>query len=234
MFKTEQLLVNCFKNKHVKTFLEKVFPEGKEISFTSIDEYKSSFSGIPDLVIGIPRLKQIETRPPLDINHVVYLPSIPIFSKLTVKEFAKNYRVSLTTARNCIRSFVKSGFFEPVENHLFVKIKEYIPAFQKIVGIEAKLKNWQRALTQAYRYKHFSNCVYVVLDEHYARPAIKAIDEFKRFNVGLVSISETELTVHFTSTENEPFKAAPFIRASEAILTSCFQANQKMISFCSI
>jgi hypothetical protein len=234
MFKTEQLLVNCFKKKHVKTFLERVFPEGKEISFTAIDEYKSSFSGIPDLVIGIPRLEQIEARPPLDINHVVYLPNIPINSRLTVKEFAEKYRVSLTTARNCIKSFVNSGFFEPSENHSFLKVKEYIPAFQKIVGIEAKLKNWQRALTQAYRYKHFSNCVYVVLDEHYARPAIKAIDEFKRFNVGLVSISEAELTVHFTSKENDPFKSAPFIRASEAILANCFQANQETISFCSI
>lgn len=230
MFKTEQLLVNCFKKEHIKYFLKEVFPEKKELSFTAIDEYKTSSSGIPDIVIGIPRLEQIEARPPLDINHVVYLPNIPVNSEMTVKDFADKFNISLSTARSCIKAFVNSGFFEPIEANSFRKVKEYIPAFQKIIGIEAKLKNWQRALTQAYRYKHFSNCVYVVLDEHFVGPAIKAIDEFKRFNVGLVSMSESKLTVHFVSKENKPFSTAPFIRANEAILTQ-FLLGQEF-SYC--
>jgi len=59
-----------------------------------------------------------------------------------------------------------------------------------IVAFELKLSNWKRAMGQAFKYLHYSNLSLVVLDEHYVRPALKNIDRFKHFNIGLCSFSE--------------------------------------------
>lgn len=40
------------------------------------------------------------------------------------------------------------------------------PPFPQVVAIEAKLRDWRRALVQAYRYRQFSTESWVVLDHH--------------------------------------------------------------------
>lgn len=58
----------------------------------------------------------------------------------------------------------------------------------RIVSFEFKRENWKRALIQAYRYSSFSDYSYVVLDQCYIRRALKNLSEFKRTNIGLISI----------------------------------------------
>lgn len=58
------------------------------------------------------------------------------------------------------------------------------------MAIEFKLRNWKRALTQAYRYKSFSNYSIVILDEHYIRPALLNLDMFIKANIGLCGLSD--------------------------------------------
>ncbi|HYC85365.1 MAG TPA: hypothetical protein VEB86_09095 [Chryseosolibacter sp.] len=59
----------------------------------------------------------------------------------------------------------------------------------EVVAIEAKLKNWKRALKQAYRYKWFASYSYVFLDEQFIQPAVKNKSLFKSYNVGLASVN---------------------------------------------
>jgi len=54
-----------------------------------------------------------------------------------------------------------------------------------IVSFELKLKNWRKATKQAFRYKSFSNVSYVVLPEKTAKIALKNINLFKKYNIGL-------------------------------------------------
>ena len=56
-----------------------------------------------------------------------------------------------------------------------------------ILSFELKLKNWRKAAKQAFRYKSFSNIAYVVLPEKTAKTAMKNIDMFKKYNIGLAS-----------------------------------------------
>lgn len=60
---------------------------------------------------------------------------------------------------------------------------------KKIITIELKLKNWKRALAQAYKYKSFSDIAYVCMDEKNINPALEHIDMFKKYNIGLISIN---------------------------------------------
>ncbi|HPM02976.1 MAG TPA: hypothetical protein PK816_12550 [Candidatus Cloacimonadota bacterium] len=57
----------------------------------------------------------------------------------------------------------------------------------KIISIELKLKNWKRAVIQAFKYKSFSHLSYVVIDKHFSKIAISKLEEFKKYNIGLAT-----------------------------------------------
>jgi len=73
-------------------------------------------------------------------------------------------------------------------------------------SFEMKLKNWKRALAQAFKYKAFSEFSYVVIDHHYAMPAIKNISKFQLANIGLLSIdTKGRIYRHVTPVKEEPY-----------------------------
>lgn len=57
----------------------------------------------------------------------------------------------------------------------------------EICAFELKLKNWQRALYQATRYRSFSDQAFVVMPTDSARTAYKHRETFRKANIGLVS-----------------------------------------------
>lgn len=74
-----------------------------------------------------------------------------------------------------------------------------------IIGIELKLKDWKQGIIQAFRYKNFSNDVYVILDNNFINPAIKKIEEFKKYNVGLASFDkEYNFKIHYVPLPEKP------------------------------
>jgi len=58
-----------------------------------------------------------------------------------------------------------------------------------IVSFELKLKNWQKAAKQAFRYKSFSNISYVVLASKNANAALNNIALFQKYNIGLAKFN---------------------------------------------
>ena len=57
-------------------------------------------------------------------------------------------------------------------------------------AFEFKLKNWKKALIQAFKYAAFAQYSYVVMDKKYVGPAKRRVEEFERANIGLVSVDE--------------------------------------------
>lgn len=74
------------------------------------------------------------------------------------------------------------------------------------ISFEFKLSNWKRALTQAYKYRAFSDKSYVVLDMAFEHRAKKHIDMFIKANIGLVSIDQNANYNILYS----PFKKRPY------------------------
>ena len=73
-------------------------------------------------------------------------------------------------------------------------------------AFEMKLRNWKRALTQAYRYKSFSDYSYVMLDNSNIQPALKNIELFRRSNIGLLGIDGSGAI----KTYHKPLLAKPY------------------------
>lgn len=96
--------------------------------------------------------------------------------------------------------------------------KSYELSFRNNFAIEAKLKDWKRALKQAYRYKWFAEYSFVVLDTYYTKSALKNIDHFVKYNVGLASIStDGTLSRHYNPTRQKPFDQKMQILFSEKV-----------------
>ena len=59
--------------------------------------------------------------------------------------------------------------------------------------MEAKLSDWKAGLEQAVRYKQYANEVYVAISAEYVKNVDK--DQFKKVNIGLMSVSEDKLII---------------------------------------
>lgn len=96
----------------------------------------------------------------------------------------------------------------------FILIENSDNYINYIVSIELKLKNWKRALKQAFRYRAFSNESYVILDEYHIELGLKNLEYFKKFNIGLGSFnSKSELKLFY-----KPVTAKPFSTKFNSIL----------------
>ncbi len=96
-----------------------------------------------------------------------------------------------------------SGLFG-IPDYLLVEKNEN--SLKYVIAVELKLKNWNRALEQAFKYKTFSNESYVVIDEAVIVNVLKHKKEFIHYNVGLASFNkDKELKVYHYPKSNTPF-----------------------------
>lgn len=129
-------------------------------------------------------------------DHVLYgqirprwlyaLRTLPFRKRFTVEDFAFSSGVSNKTAMKALLDYKRLGYCRlSKENGYWIKIRQPAPIVDSIIAIEAKLKDWKRAMSQAYRYRGYADQAWVILDSSYANGAIAATYEFQRLNVGL-------------------------------------------------
>lgn len=78
---------------------------------------------------------------------------------------------------------------------------------QSMYAFEAKLKDWQRALQQAFRYRYFADKAIVVMPLENAKLAISNLAAFKEMQVGLWTFDRSLGAIHecYTPTKLRPF-----------------------------
>jgi hypothetical protein len=219
MYDSEQDLVNSFKSLS-KQFLSDVF--NSKTSRTFLIQEFDSLNGVADLVLGtyLPRTITKTARCPIDINWVTPLASLSSGDTVSVDEFMTVYTVTKSTASKILRDYTKAGFLQLIGDKKYKVIKSYAPILDNVISIEAKLKNWQRALKQAYRYKRFSNFTFVLLEEKHSSPAIKNLELFEKMGVGLITMQEMKYKMHSTPARKEVNNSPYFHRVNEVAYTT--------------
>ncbi len=89
----------------------------------------------------------------------------------------------------------------------------------QLTAIEAKLKDWRKGLTQAARYRHFSNRAILVLPPATAATALSFLQTFKSLEVGLWEFDPQsgKITKHTTPRLTKPLNAQAHAQALEMI-----------------
>lgn len=69
-----------------------------------------------------------------------------------------------------------------------------------LISFEAKLRNWQQALQQAYRYRYFSDKAIVLMPYENVTPAVSNLEVFEEHQVGLWSFEKSteRIRKHYT------------------------------------
>lgn len=124
---------------------------------------------------------------------------------MSLTQFVELTGFTEKTARMVLRRFVRLGYCSSSGKLHWVKRKQPQPVVREIIAIEAKLGDWRRALAQAYRHLTFAHRSWVLLDTSRARTAIRELDEFRRCNVGLLTMSPGgRPVVRFTPLRRKP------------------------------
>lgn len=219
MFPAEKDLVYAFKTVFTD-FLNSNL-ERPESPFFLVEEF-DSLCGIADLVVGtsLPLDDKDFFRKSISLNWVRPIYNMTKNQEIEIDDFIKTYCISKSTATARFKEYSEAGFLKRISKRKYRVIKEYKLFVDTIISIEAKIRDWQRALYQAVRYKRFSNMSYVLLDSKHINPAKKNIRTFMEKNIGLMSMDNKGFTIHYNpNAENAP-QSHSFFRLNEAALSS--------------
>jgi hypothetical protein len=190
MFKTEQRLVEEIEQSFSKKSVIHQFLETKK-NCHLLKEVNLGFGGygIPDVVVVSIEKKSAQRNDFLSYFDISILNLIENNETLGVKDIVYITRSSEQKINNSLKVLLKNDWVSQKENR-FYSHKKYESALHNSLAIEAKLKDWKRALNQAYRYKWFCKKSFVFLPQENIGPAEKNIDSFKRLGVGLASVEK--------------------------------------------
>ena len=118
-----------------------------------------------------------------------------------------------------LSSLMDEGFVA-LQQGRYVSHTKYADILTDSIAIEAKLKDWKRALGQAYRYKWFADKSFVFLPLENITVPKKNIDLFRRYNVGLAGVSkENGIEVVFSPRTEVPISGNMRIALNEYLLS---------------
>lgn len=137
--------------------------------------------------------------------------------KISSSEIIEITRTSKINILNSLKKLVNSEYIDSVDDYYIIS-KNYEFSFDMTFAIEAKLKDWKRALQQAYRYKWFAEYSFVVLDEHNSSSAIKNLKYFEKYNVGLATINKNGDLKKL----HNPKRDVPFDKKMQMLLSEKF------------
>lgn len=164
--------------------------------------------GIADMVVSslkdeISETDKTEQR--LGASEINIFTLLESREKLTLSELMTITRIDKYRLQSILNNLTRRNLIK-LEDNKYSVLNDFDLYFEHNFAIEAKLKDWKRALKQAYRYLWFAEYSFVVLDEYFCKPAIEHQKLFEQYNVGLASINDQgELKRHYTPPRKKPF-----------------------------
>jgi hypothetical protein len=144
---------------------------------------------------------------------------LPSTEPFTLDQLAAIANVGISSARAILRVFGESGFCEPApQSKAWIKTCEPTPVAAKIIAIEAKLRDWRRALYQSVQHADYASACWVVLDQSALPNVHQHADEFEHRGVGLAGLSANgDIEVILSAAENIPRLPYRFWQANAEI-----------------
>lgn len=180
-------------------------PESLNAGFTF--EFDCSY-GIADIVLYHLAANRKTALPihELPVGWAYALTLLPYRKSFKTEYLQKLTASSRSLTLRMLKLFLEAGFVKlGRDNDSWLKFRQPRPVVRDLAAIEAKLSNWRRALHQAIRYLHFANYSWVLLDSASSRSALKHLDRFRWYNVGLASFDGNgSLKVHHQPNRSEP------------------------------
>ena len=218
MFITERELVNVLKNNYVPI----CHWDTNKFNTQILEEVDLGF-GVADLVISKLSHQRKKATVSLGYFDVMVYRIIETEKKISIEALKDITKTNSTTINRSLKKLIQESYVHKCDT--FIKLnRAYKGVSLSNIAIEAKLKNWRRALNQAFRYKWFADKSFVVLDSQNSQPALKNIGEFKKLNVGLAEIAKDgHLLIHYKPQKEAPINPAMWMLLNETLRKDAFR-----------
>ncbi len=119
------------------------------------------------------------------------------------------FGVSERTAKVALTSFVALGLCRPAKRGAnWIKTRELVPPAIELIAVEAKLRDWRKALSQAAGNLAFADHSWVLLDARTTSAALRQPDLFRSRGVGLACLSRSgELNIKIRAQQSDRTRA---------------------------
>ncbi len=212
MFATEQQLVNKLKLNY-----SNICNWDTDKFATHILEEVDLGFGVADLVISKVSKGAIKKQPALSYFDITIYKIIEANKEISIEKIKEITKANESSIKKSLERLMVDSYINQ-SDILFNVSKTYKSIATNSVAIEAKLKNWKRALNQAFRYKWFACKSYVVLDSKHITPALVNIEEFRKYNVGLAEINKQGcLKIYFNPKAQKPIDDKMFMLLNEQL-----------------
>lgn len=221
MFLTEKQLIKSLKSNYISI----CHWDTQKFNTSILEEVNLGF-GIADLVIS-----KLKANPPNVSERLTYFDAVIykiIESKkeISFQKLREITKADVTSINRSLSKLIKDSYINKNDSLITFR-KTYQGIANDSIAIEAKLKNWKRALDQAFRYKWFAKKSFVVLDSTYIKPAITHIEQFKKINVGLAEINKYgKILLHFNPAKKNPIDYKMWMLLNEILRKSLLRKKK--------
>lgn len=180
-----------------------IITNGKKDDYNTFQEF-SAGPGIADLVFSRLNKEVVNKR------QSKYFPAVTNYTELETFLRISNMgsggvsieelldflpHTKSTLLKKVLPSLISSKLIK-VNNGRYSTIDTYSHGVQHCVAIEAKVKDWQSGVFQAYRYKEFADDTYLAIYEDHVRPCLANLELFIKLNVGLIGVGSEGLRIY--------------------------------------
>jgi len=150
---------------------------------------------IPDLLAARVDIRAFRSRvraeqwEPLSESEILALLSLREDRLTSVHAVAAALGFTPDATRRLLRRLESRGYASEDRAGSFRKLRGRYKIFSRLVAVEAKLRDWRRALVQARAHRSFAQECYVAFDASYARRFALGRDYFKASGAGLLAVS---------------------------------------------
>jgi DNA-binding MarR family transcriptional regulator len=182
----ERDLVKSFHNQNLAIFNKyELLISKKEVPVSEC---------IPDLIfIGVnnyPESSWFKKRLSSKHHYIIWL--LKKMGDLDVPSLAEMSYMRASKISTLVQELIKADYIKDQQNGYYALSQRYASIEAKVIAVEAKLRNWKQALSQAIRYSQFADLVMVAMDSDSVLGRVNIIEEYKAHNIGLCAVSSDE------------------------------------------
>lgn len=169
-----------------------------------IEEF-SAGTGIADIVLCSydPKVVRNKKTKPLTDRRVLeaYLLLLEFSEGLSLKSIHAQLGYSQKEIKERILpDLYESGLLDVADGSYRISSPIQSEGLNKVIAVEAKVKDWRSGFRQAMRYQEFADESYLAVYEKHIRPCLEFKNAFETAGIGLIGVSDEGLTVHIEAT----------------------------------
>ena len=210
----------------VQRFLKFLSNSGVPNNTFITTEFESGH-GIADLVLysfnEIPK-KNYECFSRIPPRYAILFKNESLPRIFSAQQFSNHTGTQINASLRLLNRLSRNNVLRHVSSEIYEQICECVNPIGSIISIEAKLRDWRRALRQAYRYREFSNQSWVLMDNSRISSTIEQIELFRRSGVGLASFRTSgELYIHYEPPVSTPFSESRYWAESNRLVSQHYR-----------